>query len=278
MILKECFRKRFEDNFKDEILKAMKWFDNTNWTNEKDYAHQDFEKLYKHFTFSLDSVGYEPLFVKREWASVCRFISANIVTCKICTVHLQQIRVEARKRNLRGEVLNSLLKYADGINSAHKGNVEKHIRSGGLHDWAKKKFSKSAEQGPVLGATPTDVTGSSKSSAVLETNQPTIKQSFSSPGVNDNYKRLFVTASLYMALKERPLSDFSSLIDLQRKNGLLFFQNKTHEKACATFIDCLAHILQQDLFNILQSINFYSITMDRHEKQERKKSCCTLKL
>ena len=36
--------------------------------------------------------------------------------------------------------MDSLLKYADGVNSAHKGNIEKHTKSGGLHDWAKNKF------------------------------------------------------------------------------------------------------------------------------------------
>ena len=63
------------------------------------------------------------------------------VTCKICTQYLQEIQVEARARDLRGSVVDSLLRYADGINSTHKGNIEKHTKSGGLHDWAKNKFS-----------------------------------------------------------------------------------------------------------------------------------------
>ena len=55
---------------------------------------------------------------------------------------LTTIRVEARKRNVRGTALDTLLKYADGISYAHKGNVDKHVKSGGLHAWAKKKISR----------------------------------------------------------------------------------------------------------------------------------------
>ena len=62
------------------------------------------------------------------------------VTCKICTLYLQQIGVEARARDLHGLVVDSLLRYADGVNLAHKGNIEKHTKSSGLHDWAKKKL------------------------------------------------------------------------------------------------------------------------------------------
>ena len=36
--------------------------------------------------------------------------------------------------------MDSLLRYADGVNSAHKGNTENHTKSGRLHDWAKKKL------------------------------------------------------------------------------------------------------------------------------------------
>ena len=63
------------------------------------------------------------------------------VTCKICTQYLEEIPVEARARDFCGSVVDSFLRYADGINSTHKGNIEKHTKSGGLHDWAKNKFS-----------------------------------------------------------------------------------------------------------------------------------------
>ena len=68
--------------------------------------------------------------------------------CKVCCTHLQQIRVEARKRNVRGTALDSLLKYADGISYAHKGNIDKHVKSGGLHDWVKEEFQGNVTEQP----------------------------------------------------------------------------------------------------------------------------------
>ena len=74
----------------------------------------------------------------------------NIIklTCKVCCTHLQQIRVKARKRNVCRTALDSLLKYEDGISYAHKGDVDKHVKSGGLHDWAKRKFQGNVTEQP----------------------------------------------------------------------------------------------------------------------------------
>ena len=63
------------------------------------------------------------------------------VTCKICTQYLHQIRVEAKARDLHGPVVDSLLRYVNGVTSAHKGNIEKQTKSRGLHGWTKKNFS-----------------------------------------------------------------------------------------------------------------------------------------
>ena len=54
---------------------------------------------------------------------------------------MQQIGVQARAEDLCGSVIDSLLRFADGVNSAHKGIIEKHTKSGGIHDWAKEKLS-----------------------------------------------------------------------------------------------------------------------------------------
>ena len=35
---------------------------------------------------------------------------------------------------------SSILSYVDGITYVHKANVYNHVKAGGLHDWAKKKF------------------------------------------------------------------------------------------------------------------------------------------
>ena len=51
------------------------------------------------------------------------------------------IRTEARSHNLCGQILDSILSYVGGIIIVNKANVYNHIKAGGLHDWAKKKFA-----------------------------------------------------------------------------------------------------------------------------------------
>ena len=62
------------------------------------------------------------------------------LTCKICVKYADQIRVEARGRKLKGQVLESILSYAKGVTYVHKTNVSNHVKSDSLHNWAKQKF------------------------------------------------------------------------------------------------------------------------------------------
>ena len=151
--------------------------------------------------------------------------------------------VEARKRNIRGTALDSLLKYADRISYAHKGNVDKHVKSVSLHDWANKKF-----QG--------NVTEQPKIFPVVEKNQRTLQDTIQAPSNIANYRRLFVTA-LHIAMKEKPISDFEDLIELQQNNSL-----KSHEKACAEFIAVLADTLKKAIKLILLQVSAFSLAFD----------------
>ena len=140
------------------------------------------------------------------------------------------------------------MKYADGISYAHKGNIDKHVKSVGLHDWVKQKF-----QG--------NVTEQPKNVPVVEKNQQTLQDTIQAPSNIANYRRLFVTA-LHIAMKEKPISDFEDLIELQQKNGLKFLQGKSHEKACAEFIDVLADTLKKDIKLILLQVSAFSLAFD----------------
>ena len=44
------------------------------------------------------------------------------------------MRVEANRRKSHGTVLAHLLNYADGLDFTHKGNVDKHGKSGDQRD------------------------------------------------------------------------------------------------------------------------------------------------
>ena len=94
-----------------------------------------------------------------------------------------------------------------------------------------------------------------------------MEDTVSSPTNVANYRRLFVTA-LHIALKERSLSAFEDLIDLQQKNGLKFLPGKTHEKACTEFIDILADTLRKDIQNIL--LHVFNVFDSIYGSQPRK--------
>ena len=156
--------------------------------------------------------------------------------------------VEARKRNVRGTALDSLLKYADRISYAHKGNVDKHVKSVSLHDWAKEKFQGSVTEQP-------------QNFPVVEKNQRTLQDTIQAPSNIANYRRLFVTA-LHIAMKEKPISDFEDLIELQQNNGLKFLQGKSHEKSWAEFIAVLADTLKKAIKMILLQVSAFSLAFD----------------
>ena len=112
------------------------------------------------------------------------------VTCKICTQYLQQILVEARVRDLRGSVVDSLLRYGDGVTLAHKGNIKKHTKSGGVHDWAKKKLS--FYQSPEASGT-ANISAQHKGSG-QNGQASTIVSLFYGPTTKENDRRWIVTA------------------------------------------------------------------------------------
>ena len=89
----------------------------------------------------------------------------TLLICKICTVHLTEIRREARKHNICGPVLDCILNYTEGVQYIHKANFDKHCKAESLYTWAKKTFQKDQNQ-PTTSKQTVPIT--------LETNQHTI--------------------------------------------------------------------------------------------------------
>ena len=173
----------------------------------------------------------------------------SVLTCKVCTTYLGEIRKEAWIRNICGNVLDGILNYTDGVKYIHKSNFDKHFKSGPLHSWAKSTYANAA-----TGST------TEEPQVLLEHNQTTINDTIES-SARGNYEKLVRTV-LHIALKEKPYSDFSHLIDLQKSNGLKFLQCKTRRKTCAELIECLADVVSSDLKEILHNANFYSSFFD----------------
>ena len=58
------------------------------------------------------------------------YLSVRIWTIFTQWLYLPQIQVEPRGRKLHEAVLTLSLKYEDGSDSTHKGNIDKHVKFG----------------------------------------------------------------------------------------------------------------------------------------------------
>ena len=97
--------------------------------------------------------------------------------------------------------------------------MEKHIKSGSLHQWAKEKFCRPEQSNEI------------------DRNQSTVRKQSTlercvAGSVRKNYTQLFNTA-LSLVLGEKPLSDFPFAITLQKRNGVKFAPGKDDEHSCA---------------------------------------------
>ena len=93
----------------------------------------------------------------------------SVLKCKVCTTYIGEIRKEARIRNIRGNVLDGILNYTDGVKYIHKGNFHKHVKSGSLRSWAKSIYANTA-----IGST------TEEPQVFLEHNQTTINDTIES--------------------------------------------------------------------------------------------------
>ena len=126
--------------------------------------------------------------------------------------------------------------------------MEKHIRSGSLHQWAKDQFSKKES----ASSNESDTQSQPK-----QQSQTTLTRCVTE-SVKKNYTRLFNTAfSLVMA--EKPFADFPFAIKMQKRNGLEFLPGKDDEYSCSIFVHFLAEALRSDIKSILSLSNFFEI-------------------
>ena len=76
-----------------------------------------------------------------------------------------------------------------------------------------------------------------------------------------NYEHLFNTA-LSIAVHERPFTYFKELIDVQKRNGVKFFEGKDSDKSCKEFIKYIAEAVREFIKKILANANFLAGEMD----------------
>ena len=81
----------------------------------------------------------------------------------------------------------------------------------------------------------------------------------------------FFNTALYIVMQERPFSDLSELINLQKANGVKFEEGKSNDKACAMFITYMADVMHEDISTILSNRNIFAIA--EYWSQMRKTGC-----
>lgn len=134
--------------------------------------------------------------------------------------------------------------------------MRKHVRSGSLHQWAKEKFSKK------IPSAQSEHLPKQSASNDFSTNPITKMMNVAA---EKNYAYLFNTA-LSLVLAEKPFTDFSFAIQMQKRNGVKFMSGKDDEYSCAQFVYYLAEAVRSDIKTILSCANIF-----RSQEDERRK-------
>lgn len=79
--------------------------------------------------------------------------------------------------------------------------------------------------------------------------------------VFERMEKLFRTA-FFVAIKERPFTDFPSLLELQEANGVNLGETYCNSKSCKLFIDQIAGEKQDNLKDLLNHSDYFSVMSD----------------
>lgn len=79
--------------------------------------------------------------------------------------------------------------------------------------------------------------------------------------VFERMEKLFRTA-FFVAIKERPFTDFPSLLELQEANGVNLGETYCNSKSCKLFIDQIAGEKQDNFKDLLNHSDYFSVMSD----------------
>ena len=126
-----------------------------------------------------------------------------------------------------------------GCTSFKQESIEKHLKSAAHHACQQASAAKrNPEEAPIVRA-------------VAQMSEEMLGRMVS----------LFNTA-YYVAIEEKPFSDFEALTTLQIKNGSQLGEQYTNRKACKNFISAIAKVVTDDLKTSLSKSPFVSLLMD----------------
>ena len=186
--------------------------------------------------------------------------------CVVCSEQWPLIKKEATKRGLKGQVLVSVKQYIDGVQYVHRSNVDRHCKSGSLHEFA--LMQKKRNSRPNISNITNDINSDVMTVGENVDNHNERSVSCEKQGQRavdvmlkdqstDTYMKLFNTA-LHLVIEEEPFTKFPKLIELQRKNGLKLLSGKTNRTFCTEMVKTMAEIVREDMKEIIKNANFIS--------------------
>ena len=125
-----------------------------------------------------------------------------------------------------------------GCTSFKQESIEKHLKSAAHHACQASAAKRNPEKAPIVRA-------------VAQMSEEMLGRMVS----------LFNTA-YYVAIEEKPFSDFEALTTLQIKNGSQLGEQYTNRKASKNFISAIAKVVTDDLKTSLSKSPFMSLLMD----------------
>ena len=180
----------------------------------------------------------------------------NFVWCKVCARYKETIL-----SRLKGSVKTSACSLIDGTNFVTKHSVTRHLdgKAGSCHQIALElERGKPKDQQVDIGAC---VSGTVQQDIVSMTKSST----------KDGYMKLFPTAYELAMNPTLPLSQFKTLVKVQRNNGSRLIEGHDTRKAAREFIHYIADAVTEKVAGIVASSDFMSILSDG--SQARKKWC-----
>ena len=185
--------------------------------------------------------------------------------CKYCSqTSYDKLFCEAKNRNMKGQVLKSIMSYRNEITYIHHKSFARHVGDiNSIHNWCKKAICPQTSASSTVAETTTDQSAAARSSRVpLRVDTMFIGNS------TDYYKKLFKTA-LYIAEEELAFLKFKSLVLLQVDNGVkLGSTDKLNHMTCAEMVDILAEVIREMVGAAINSGHFISLSADASEAQK----------
>ena len=169
--------------------------------------------------------------------------------CQICAKHIQKIKADHR---VKGKSAVEVDKYVMGSNYVTKHTCERHLKS--------VSHSVGVEMDKLCGTPAMGPATATAGQSTAGRQQPRIDDEFHRLG-NEAYRKLLKTAYL-LAVDGLPLSSFSTMIKVQKSNGVRLISGKQDGKVAKELIHDIALAIKEKLAMVICSAHSFSVLSD----------------